>query len=478
MSIINSLPVPINFTAAGAVQRTPDDLRNDLIALVASENPGYTVLPAGLIEDLSSTAVGALQMIDQAFVTFINSIGPETSNAYILAKQGSIFGPVPGQPTNTSVNVQFSSNTPGFPIGIGFLISDGSHQYAVSNNAVIGSGGMSLVVSAVATQPGTWPVPAGSVNQVVSPLPPGVTLTVNNAIAGIPSGPAETVSAFRARVLESAQAISTGVVTTLKSALKAVPGVVPRLVSVRLIAGVGWEIICGGGDIYQVANVIALAMGGDIPLLTGSVMGVTSITQANPGVVTTDINHGFITGAVVQINGALGMTAVNGVPFTITVISPTTFSIGVDTSGYGAYIGSGVVTPNNRNITASIYDYPDTYSITFVNPPQQVVTMTVTWNTNDTNFTATAAVAIVTIPQLVNYINNIEGGQPINIFTMEQMFLSALVGTIDPSLITRLVFAVAINGIGTAPVSGTGIIPGDPESYFEVLASAIVVNQG
>lgn len=73
---------------------------------------------------------------------------------------------------------------------------------------------------------------------------------------------------------------------------------------------------------------------------------ITGITQANPGVVTTAIPHGLHSGETgIFLSGILGMTAANGGPRTATVISPTTFSFGVNTTGFGTWTSGGVVTP-------------------------------------------------------------------------------------------------------------------------------------
>jgi hypothetical protein len=69
---------------------------------------------------------------------------------------------------------------------------------------------------------------------------------------------------------------------------------------------------------------------------------VTSITNANPGVVSAP-EHGFVTGQTVYIELVDGMTNINGMPFEITVISPGSFSIDRDTTDDKPYIGGGVV---------------------------------------------------------------------------------------------------------------------------------------
>jgi Ubiquitin-activating enzyme E1 FCCH domain len=67
---------------------------------------------------------------------------------------------------------------------------------------------------------------------------------------------------------------------------------------------------------------------------------VSSITNANPGLVTTTGAHGFSTGDKI-IHVIKGMTRLNYFPVTITVVNPTQYTIGVDTTAYGSF-SSGV----------------------------------------------------------------------------------------------------------------------------------------
>jgi hypothetical protein len=66
---------------------------------------------------------------------------------------------------------------------------------------------------------------------------------------------------------------------------------------------------------------------------------ITSITQANPGVVTTARAHGYSDGLYVRLTfpDVDGMEQANNQVFVITVLSPTTFSLNVDTSNYTAF---------------------------------------------------------------------------------------------------------------------------------------------
>ena len=77
-----------------------------------------------------------------------------------------------------------------------------------------------------------------------------------------------------------------------------------------------------------------------------SILGkpITGISKANPGIVTC-VDHNLMSGQVVGLTGISGMTALNGVNVTVTVLSANTFSIGIDTSGsgYPAWTAGGYV---------------------------------------------------------------------------------------------------------------------------------------
>ncbi len=68
---------------------------------------------------------------------------------------------------------------------------------------------------------------------------------------------------------------------------------------------------------------------------------ISAITKANPGVVTTSSPHGFATGNVIDFDMQLSMQELNSLSATITVLSATTFSIGINTSSFSTYVSSG-----------------------------------------------------------------------------------------------------------------------------------------
>ena len=99
-------------------------------------------------------------------------------------------------------------------------------------------------------------------------------------------------------------------------------------------------------------------------------------------------------------------------------------------------------------------------------------------NTTSTNYVSPTAVAQLGQPAIVNYINSIYVGQPINLFELQNVSQIAIAGIIPPTLLSRMVFTVEINGYEVSPESGTGLYYGDPESYFETSNAQVVITQG
>lgn len=471
------MTLPTVIGPAGLQPQTPAALLAQLIAQVSAVRPGYTAnLPGSLVEDISSTDVYALTMIDQARVELVNCLTPLGANVFILNQLGQMLGIAQGQATNTSVFVLFTGPA-GYVIPQGFTVSDGTYQYTIQDGGVIGTDGQSELLYCLATTPGSWAVPSSTVTQIITSYPATISLGVSNPEAGLPGAGQESVASYRARVLQANLAESMGMAAYMKTLLQKVPGVQARLVSVVQQVGGGWSVICGGGDPYSVAYAIYSSIF-DISLLTASILRVTGITNANPGVVTTNLDHGYAPGQVINIVGVVGVSGINNIPLVVSsVISPTKFAVGINTTSSGAYESGGIVTPNLRNITVALNDYPDTYVIPYISPPQQSVSMNVTWDTSALNFVSAAAVAQLAVPALVDYINAIPAGKPINVYEMQTAFQVAVSSVLAPTLITRLNFLVSVDGVTIVPATGTGVIDGDPESYFQTQASQIIVTQ-
>ena len=544
--------VPIVISSAGAVARLPAAIQADLLARVAATNPGYTAtLPGILIEDISSTDIAAIAECDSAMVETINSLTPYGANLFLLAQLGQMLGIPVGQQSNTSVLVRFTG-TPGFVIAQGFVVSDGTHQYVLTVGGIVGEAdpitglGTTSLLFAVAGEAGSWAVPPGSVKQLVTSIPPLISLEVINPEAGLPGQQTETAESYRKAVLQANLAASQGMARYLKTLVGNVPGVQRRLISVKTRDDGKWMVIVGGGDTYQVANAIWTALF-DVNNIVGSELIIAGITNALPGVITTFLNHGLVAGddfniadcnpsnydgdyAVAGVPGekqikmgkrfaANNLTAISWSGGVVTATTTTNHNLTVgstvqvlgcvptgyngtfvvtalpsstqfryalvsnpgvettlgqlqagialfDTTGITPWVLGGVITPNPRNVSVPIFDYPNTYLITYVSPPRQDVSMVVTWDTSSTNLISPAAIAQAAAPALATYINAIPVGQPINQYQMQTVFEAAISNILAPELVVLLTFAVSINGIATPVTPGLGIFEGDPESYF------------
>jgi len=467
-------------TSAGAVATPPATLRAALVAAVAASNPDYTAnLPASLIEDIASTDTGALAMLDQMRVDAINSVTPYGANAFVLAQLGVQAGILRGVPVNGSVFVVFSDatmNSNGYVFPPGFLVSDGTNQYALQDGGVIQSNGSTPQLFAVATASGTFPIASNTVTQIVTsiPSPYAARISVTNPQAGTPATGSESVQSYRSRTLLAGRVASIGTPAYLKTLLYAIDGVQQQLVSVNQVSG-GWQVICGGGDSFAVANAILEGMP-DPSVLKGSQLAITGMTAANPVVITTNLNHGYTAGQTVIVTGAT--PSAYNLSYTVASVTATTITTTTNGSGFGAYVSGATLSPNPRDVNVSLFQNPNTYPIVFVNPPQQVVTVNVTWNTNLPNFTGSTSVNQLAAPAIQAYINSVYVGQPINELEMTAVFQNAVASVLSANNITTLQNVVTINGVVVSPSAGTSVINGDPESYFYCSATGVTVEQG
>jgi hypothetical protein len=464
-------------TPQGLQPQAPSDLRAQLIALVTATNPDYTAnLPGSLIEDISSTDVFALIESDSFLVDLINSVTPYGANAFLLSQLGILYGIDPQPVTNTSVFVVFSG-PPGYVIGQGFVVGDGTYQYICQDGGMIGTDGISLPIYALATQSGSWPVNPNTVVQLLSSVPANITVSVTNPISGVPSVSGEPISVFRERCFTGGLAASTGMARYLKTIVGNIPGVQNRLISVQQ-NGDQFVVIVGGGDSYQVAYAIWQA---DFytPGLAGATIEIAGISNTNPAVITTASNHNLVTGDQEFITGIVGMELINNQTYPITVVSAQSFSIPVDATIMGKYQDGGVVTPNPINMYVTINDYPDTFLIPYVNPPIEMVDVVLTWITNSPNFVSPTAIAQASVPNIVDYINSLPAGTtPINLNVLTQVFLESISTILPGEYVIDIQWQISVGGVGVSPAGGTQVIFGDRYSYFFTENGMITVSEG
>ena len=130
---------------------------------------------------------------------------------------------------------------------------------------------------------------------------------------------------------------------------------------------------------------------------------ITNITQANPGVVTSN-SHGFSNGDTVVISGVVGMTQVNGKRFKVANVATNTFELqdidgnNVNTTSYTAYSSGGVAnrvyTLTTTYGTADLFElkYAQSADVMYICHPEYPVrklsrTGHTSWTIADVDFT-------------------------------------------------------------------------------------------
>lgn len=181
------MSVNINITSAGAQPTPPSTLRDQLISAVKLSRPGYTSdLPGSLIEDISSTSVGALAIMDQAAVDLLNSMTSQTANSYLLGLLATQAGITKGLKTNASAYVTFIGLA-GFAIQKGFVVSDGLNQYATQDSAILSNPIPTNFTGSIAgNQLTVTAIPSGQL--MIGDIITGAGVLQNTVITGLGSG--------------------------------------------------------------------------------------------------------------------------------------------------------------------------------------------------------------------------------------------------------------------------------------------------
>lgn len=155
--------------------------------------------------------------------------------------------------------------------------------------------------------------------------------------------------------------------------------------------------------------------------------------------------------------------------------SPQAIGYAILTASADIYNLLGSQVSATRNVTVSVVDGINTYSIVYVSPPAQVVTGSLTWTTSITNFSQASLVNATATPVVVSYLNSIPVGNPINLIEMMNVFINSVESIIQGQDISNVSISININGSSVTPISGTQLIASDPESYFSTASNALTI---
>ncbi|WP_336240433.1 hypothetical protein [Citrobacter werkmanii] len=129
------------------------------------------------------------------------------------------------------------------------------------------------------------------------------------------------------------------------------------------------------------------------------------------------------------------------------------------------------------SVTVTINDYPDSYDVPFVVPSSQSVSVILTWNTIAENFVDPGNISTAATPFIVEYINSIPVGQPVNIYQIQTIFAASVASIINPSQISLIEVQIAIDGTVVPPEPETDLVYGGGFSYFTTDSTHVTVQQ-
>ncbi len=176
----------------------------------------------------------------------------------------------------------------------------------------------------------------------------------------------------------------------------------------------------------------------------GPTLVVSDVSKASPALVTTTTNHNLASGDVVILEGLFettttGMPQINGIPFTVTVVSPTTFTVPWNTnqSNYTVISGAATGTPRVKKVLYPYLYFPGTAVISAI-----TVGTTTTIDTTDAhNFVVGQEVAF-RIPsawgttELNSLPNTLVPGSPVYGYVIAVTDYNTVVVNIDSSAYT------------------------------------------
>lgn len=87
-----------------------------------------------------------------------------------------------------------------------------------------------------------------------------------------------------------------------------------------------------------------------------------------------------------------------------------------------------------------------------------------------------AVSSLATIP-VVDYINTILIGDPINLLNLKDVFIKSVSEIISPKEISNILLIISINGYIKPPREGSELVYGSDYSYFITSSNAITIKR-
>lgn len=288
------------FTSQGYTPRTASEIKAEQVNKLKETQSAFLEFNADIQNCLLDTSCVPLVELENIFKEFANGIALDNQNEFLFYQLLASLGLMPKAEFSASVDIQFNGEEGDFiPKDTEVGDTQGKFTFKTQSDGVIGTSGIITLTCLGESQ---TIAEANTLTQINSIVDSGITC--NNPTASVAYVPAETFAQIKARAQAKLRANKSGGVDYCINALSGVLGVNQRLVNCREteiqkeISGQnylkkGFEFVVGGGDSYEIANILRKGF-----LQTQYLISNPSSNE-NTRTITHNIN---VLGAMVEVN--------------------------------------------------------------------------------------------------------------------------------------------------------------------------------
>ena len=241
-----------NFTSAGYVKRTPEEIKNALASYMTQNNPSYGDYTSDIQNNLLDTSVAKISEIENICAGIANSFSPafDGCNDFIWEQQAATLGLKYKDESKSKVLLKFTG-----PAGLYIpQETEVSNGFKTDSSLTLDSTGVGTVT---ATSEEDAIFAKGTINEIKTLI--SDELTVTNPSSSIAFQPEETNKELKLRAQRLLRSPRKGSLDYALNKLTEIEGVQERLVNFSFEATTlnrGIEVIVAGGNSNEVATAI------------------------------------------------------------------------------------------------------------------------------------------------------------------------------------------------------------------------------
>lgn len=134
-------------TNQGYQPSTPQELQEQLVNYIKTNNPNFMLYPADLQSDLINTSIADLFQYEKLTEMMLNTIAPSQSNEWLFNEFANFFGLTKNEATNNSVVLEVSGLNPNAYIPSGLTWSFSGGDFINNRPSLANDKGVAMVVA-------------------------------------------------------------------------------------------------------------------------------------------------------------------------------------------------------------------------------------------------------------------------------------------------------------------------------------------